>query len=233
MDSSSPASADDLDVRQPTAGGPTRQEIEAEKLQLEREKLSLEIQELRKWWRRPAYIQAIFSIVIALVASVATVSLGYVNGWFDAQRGRLEIQRAKLVADVEKFEAEKASLLSQVSRLKGERDTLALYRPPSDIIRTRPISDPIFKVDVWIGWPDGLSKPDADRIAQDFQILGLKEVVVIEAPSITGRFMLFVPLGSDLDRTRSLEYMTRHKMQGRLRVENRNTRAYEFVAFPD
>jgi outer membrane murein-binding lipoprotein Lpp len=96
----------------------------ASKEQLEIEKLHLEIAEIRRWWRRPAYVQSVFSILIAFVAATGTLVAGYVNGWFDVQRGRLEIQRAQVQTDVTNLQSGRTSLGRQIAFLTAERDRL-------------------------------------------------------------------------------------------------------------
>src|ERR1039457_2165610 len=71
--------------------------------ELQREKLQLEISELLRWWRSPTYIQGILSVTVAVIASTGTLIVGYVNGWFDVQRGRLEMQRSAVQRDIDQL----------------------------------------------------------------------------------------------------------------------------------
>jgi len=91
---------------------------------LELKKLQLEVQELRNWWQRPAYVQALLSVIVSIIVASATVLMGYVNGFFDVQRGRLEIQRAEIRQDIQTLEAGRSKLQKQISDLTTERDHL-------------------------------------------------------------------------------------------------------------
>ena len=96
-----------------TTSEPTKEHLEIRKLQLE-------IAEMQRWWRRPAYAQ----LLTAIVAASGTLILGYFNGWFDVQRGRLEIQRAQVQGELATLQAGRSDLGKQVKILAAERDRL-------------------------------------------------------------------------------------------------------------
>src|ERR1017187_8059103 len=101
--------------------------------ELQREKLQLEISELRHWWRRPTYIQGILSVTVAVIASTGTLVVGYVNGWFDVQRGRLEMQRSAVQRDIDQLTEKTDSLHRQIAGLEGEKHTLTGNLPMQTI----------------------------------------------------------------------------------------------------
>src|SRR5215207_2595796 len=80
------------------------------KAKLELEKLNLEIQDLRRdWWKKPAYIAALFPTFLALL----TLVYGFSNGYFQAMAVKLENQKYDLQKDVEKLNKDKEILEGQ------------------------------------------------------------------------------------------------------------------------
>src|SRR5450755_2978809 len=91
------------------------------KAQLDIEKLKLEISELRHWYKRPAFIQSVLAFLITAIVALT----GWVNGWFDVQRARLEVQRSEIRIDIEKLQAGKTDLNGQIVALTAERNGLS------------------------------------------------------------------------------------------------------------
>ena len=94
------------------------------KARLDIEKLRLEISELRHWYKRPAFIQFIQSVLVFLITAIVALT-GWWNGWFDVQRARLEVQRSEIRIDIEKLQAGKTDLNRQIVALTAERNGLS------------------------------------------------------------------------------------------------------------
>lgn len=103
---------------------PSPERIPTEKERLELEKLRLEIGELKHWYKRPAYVQSLSSIVIAAIAASGGLFLAYWNGWFDSQRARLDAQKAAVQVDIDRLREGRNNLNLQVFALRAERDNL-------------------------------------------------------------------------------------------------------------
>ena len=73
-----------------TAEGLSNDRDSNEKAALESRKLELEIRDLqRKWWQKPAYLQILLPVCIALISAGAALLIAYTNGFFDSQRAKL------------------------------------------------------------------------------------------------------------------------------------------------
>jgi hypothetical protein len=92
------------------------------KAQLEIEKLTLEIGELRRWWK--PYLP----LVVSVIVGASTLFLAYKNGWFDVQLGRLEIRRAEISKENDQLEEKKTGLTAQVAALTEQVGSLKKQR---------------------------------------------------------------------------------------------------------
>jgi hypothetical protein len=81
---------------------------------LQREKARLEIRDLKRWWFRPSAISAASTIIIGVLAFVSAVWIGY----FD--KAKLDYERSRLAAEVEKLKAERGKGESRVTELQTE-----------------------------------------------------------------------------------------------------------------
>ena len=101
---------------------------------LEKEKLRLEIAELnRQWWKKPAYIAAVFPTLLALT----TLVYGFANGYFQASFIKLDNQKHTLQKEIDGFNEEKVALTKQNELLKNEqKETQAFVKKlRDDIVR--------------------------------------------------------------------------------------------------
>jgi hypothetical protein len=88
----------------------------AAKEPLETQKLQLEVQDLKRWWLRAPFV--------TVVAAVLTTIIGWLSGWWDLQRQRLELTKGQLELQVEKLNSGKGELSEQIRSLRAERDAL-------------------------------------------------------------------------------------------------------------
>lgn len=105
----------------------TKATLELEKLKADiakaaadRQKAELEIGELKGWYRRPAVLQPLATIVIGLV----TALIGLANGWFSTKLESLSNKQAEVRRDIEKLESGRSELKSQLVGLTSERNQL-------------------------------------------------------------------------------------------------------------
>jgi len=85
---------------------------------LEKEKLRLEIAELNKaWWKKPAYIAALFPTILALTALI----YGLANGYFQASFVKLENQTHAVQVRKEQLEKDLAELEEEFRESAEER----------------------------------------------------------------------------------------------------------------
>lgn len=90
---------------------------------LEREKLLLEIAELKKtWWKKPAYISALFPTLLTLVALV----YGFANGYFQASFVKIENQKHDLQKEIDEFTHTRVDLQREHDRLVERNAKLAV-----------------------------------------------------------------------------------------------------------
>jgi Skp family chaperone for outer membrane proteins len=101
-----PDPGDDLEKR--------KLQIEIELMRHNRDKAQLEVYEMRHWWRRPAYVQALLAVLVTGIAAFGSLLLAYANGWFDAQRIRLESQRELIKRDIADLQAGKDTLSQEI-----------------------------------------------------------------------------------------------------------------------
>ena len=66
-------------------------EVEVQRAQTDCQKAELEILELKRWHRRPAVLQSIAVIVVAVVAAI----IGTANGWFSTRLDSLKLEQEK------------------------------------------------------------------------------------------------------------------------------------------
>ena len=87
------------------------EESEHLKKELEREKLILEIKELkREWWKKPAYIAALFPSVLVL----AVLIYGFTVGYFQTSITKLENRKRDLQEEITDLEQRKSKLSEQL-----------------------------------------------------------------------------------------------------------------------
>jgi cell division protein FtsB len=99
--------------------------VEPDKAELEREKLRLEIQRLKdSWWKNPAYVLAALPTVLALLSLI----YGFANGYFQAtatklanERHDLEVEKAKVQADIQQLSADRKEILRQIEDLQRQK----------------------------------------------------------------------------------------------------------------
>lgn len=86
------------------------------KEEFEIRKLELEIVNLRRWWIQPGFIQAVFGTLIGC----GTLLTGYLNGWFDVQRARLEVETARLLDKRSELQIQLSKAANTGARLTQE-----------------------------------------------------------------------------------------------------------------
>ncbi|SRR6266404_1390757 len=90
-----------------------------ETILLERKKLALEIADMeRAWWKRPTYILAALPTLLAVIA----LSVGFLNGFFNAQLTKLDNQKHDLEAQVKAFEDKRDDLHRQYDDAQKKLD---------------------------------------------------------------------------------------------------------------
>jgi hypothetical protein len=94
-----------------------RQELELQKLGLDREKAELEVRDLKRpWYRKPQYVLAALPTTLALVGIIA----GIYTGYFREKIGNLEEQKKELALSNEKSQANLKELDNTVNQLNKE-----------------------------------------------------------------------------------------------------------------
>jgi hypothetical protein len=95
-------------------------EAEVQRAQTDRQKAELEILELKRWRRRPAVLQSIAAIVVAVVAAI----IGTANGWFSTRLDSLKLEQEKVQRDIDDLNKGRSTLNAQIAILQAERDQL-------------------------------------------------------------------------------------------------------------
>jgi hypothetical protein len=93
---------------------------EIQKIQTERRKAELEISELTRWYRRPAFLQPVAAIVIGTL----TAMIGTANGWFSTKLDRLKLEQETIQRQIGDLTAGRTSLSKQIASLTIQRNQL-------------------------------------------------------------------------------------------------------------
>ncbi len=89
--------------------------------ELQKQKLRLEIEELnKKWFKRKDYWQAIFPSLLAILSVIYALSSGFLNAKYET----FQLQKEKLIRDIDFFEITKSKIIQDTVKLARERDVL-------------------------------------------------------------------------------------------------------------
>jgi hypothetical protein len=114
-----------MDSQAPDNSVPSQSAVTEHMAELQVRKLDLEIEELsRPWWKKPAYLSALFPLFVGVLA----VFVAYNRGFFDTQAALLELRRERLQRDVNTFTAERNRLITDNKNLLEKNADLTAER---------------------------------------------------------------------------------------------------------
>jgi DNA repair exonuclease SbcCD ATPase subunit len=105
--------------------GELEQRLQVEKLRADiakanadREKAELEVREIRRWWRRPAVLQPIATVIISVLATYAA----YRTGFFSTKLESLQNKEHDIKEQIKELQSTKSDLNQKIQSLTADRD---------------------------------------------------------------------------------------------------------------